>query len=317
MNARQRKYVYGPVASRRLGRSLGVDLMPYKVCPFDCVYCQVGPTTVHTARRDVYQPTEEVLAELGAVLSAGVEADYVTLSGSGEPTLHAELGRIVAAVKEMTEIPPAVLTSGALLSDPEVRRGLLPADLILPSLDAGDEETFARVNRPCRGVTLAGVLEGLRALRREYAGQIRLEILLVAGVNDSDEQIASLKAAIDPIRPDAIDLNTVTRPPAEAGPRPLAPQALERIRQMLGGRARIIASPAAAEPRAGNVRREDALAVIRRRPCTIDDLAAALRCHRQEAAKIVEALAEEGAAAARRQHGKTYYQAPGGARRMQ
>ena len=192
-NAKKRKYVYGPVPSRRLGRSLGVDLVPFKTCPFDCVYCQLGRTTRHTARRDDYVDADEVLAELREVLAGGVQADYVTLSGSGEPTLHRQLGRIIAGIKDLTSIPLAVLTNAALLSDPEVRRALLRADLIVPSLDAGEAETFARVNRPCPEVTFESVVAGLEALRREYHGTIRLEVLLVEGLNDGDGQIAALK----------------------------------------------------------------------------------------------------------------------------
>ena len=309
MSDKNRKYVYGPVASRRLGRSLGVDLVPFKVCPFDCIYCQLGRTTVHTTQRREYQPTDELLAELGEVLARGAAADCVTLGGSGEPTLHSELERIVAAIKGMTDIPLAVLTNSALLSDPDVRKALARADLIAPSLDAGDEQTFIRINRPCTGVTFADVVEGLKALRREYAGRIQLEVLLVEGVNDSDDQIAALKAVIDRIRPDTIDLNTVTRPPAEADARPLTRAALERVRLILGPRAQVIASVAAAQATCGAVSAEDILAVVRRRPCTIDDLAAALGCHRLDAAKLVAGLEAKGAVTATRQDGRIYYQA--------
>jgi len=309
MNATKRKYVYGPVPSRRLGRSLGVDLVPFKVCPFDCTYCQLGRTTSHTARRRAYHPTEAVLAELREVLAGGVEADYVTLSGSGEPTLHRDLGRIVEAIKAMTDIPLAVLTNGALLGDPQVRRALLPADLIAPSLDAGDETTFRRINRPCEGVTFDSVVAGLKALRAEYDGRIALEVLFVAGVNDGDEEVDRLKAVIEAVGPDSVDLNTVTRPPAESDARPVTGASLERIAARLGPEARIIAARTAAETGGGAVSAEDVLAMLRRRPCTLDDLADALRCHRWEAAKVVARLQEAGRVADRRQDGRTYFQA--------
>jgi len=306
MSARKRKHVYGPVPSRRLGRSLGVDLVPYKVCPFDCTYCQVGRTTVHTDRRDAYLDADEVLAEVREALAAGPECDYVTLSGSGEPTLHADLARIVAAIKAMTDVPLAVLTNSALLSDPAVRQALLPADLIVPSLDAGDAETFARVNRPCAGVTFEKVLDGLKALRREYAGRIRLEVLLVAGLNDSDEQVAALRAAIDAIGPDAVELNTVTRPPADDDARAVAPDDLERIRRALGPKARIVAGYTGADAVAGDVTGDDVLALVRRRPCTIDDLAAGLQCHRWEAEKVVAALHAAGKVTREDRAGRSY-----------
>lgn len=309
MTEKKRKYVFGPVPSRRLGRSLGVDLVPYKVCSYDCVYCQVGRTTTKTAHRREYVPTEEVLAELREVLSAGVECDYVTLSGSGEPTLHGDLARIVAAVKEMTEVPLAVLTNGSLLGEAGVRRAILPADAILPSLDAGDEETFARVNRPCPEVSFQSMVAGLKALRGEYAGRIWVEVMLVAGVNDGDDQVRKLKTILEAVRPDRIDLNTVTRPPADADARPVAAPDLERICAMLGPKAQVIAPHVGVEARSGPVGREEVLAMLRRRPCTLDELVAVLACHRWEVAKLLGQLAEQGAVVDRRQGGKLYYQA--------
>ena len=178
------RYVFGPVASRRLGRSLGVDLVPFKVCPLDCIYCQLGATVDLTTRRAAYVPVDEVLDELRRRLGEGVAADHVTLSGSGEPTLHSELATIVAEIKRMTTIPLAVLTNGMLLGEAEVRRALLPADVVIPNLDAGDEATFQRINRPATGLTLAGLVDGLIAFRREFRGRLLLEVFLVAGIND-------------------------------------------------------------------------------------------------------------------------------------
>jgi len=168
MTDKHHKLIFGPVPSRRLGRSLGVDLVPYKVCSYDCIYCQVGKTTRKTATRDEYVPTDEVLAELAQVFEAGCECDYVTLSGSGEPTLHRDVGRIIARIKELTDTPVAVLTNGSLLSDPQVRKDLMQADLVVPSLDAADPETFEAINRPCAGLDFDAMVEGLAAFRREY-----------------------------------------------------------------------------------------------------------------------------------------------------
>ena len=308
MKARKHQHVYGPVPSRRLGLSLGVDLVPFKVCPLDCTYCQVGRTTVHTTDRGVYIPAEEILAELQAVLDTGIRADYITLSGSGEPTLHAELGRIIASIKQMTEIPLAVLTNSTLLGDPKVREALLPADLIVPSLDAGDEATFAAVNRPCAGVTLASVVEGLKALRREYTGQIRLEVLLVAGLNDRDDQIAAIKAVADEIAPDAIELNTVTRPPADAEAEGASLETLLRARTILGPKARIVPLHSGEGAATGGVSADDVLAMVSRRPCTLADLAAGLGCTRSDAERIVAALVSEGKIDRRLQDNRTYYQ---------
>jgi len=309
MTDKKRQYVFGPVPSRRLGRSLGVDLVPLKVCCFDCIYCQVGRTTRHTARRDVYVPTDAVLAELADRLAAGCGADVVTLSGSGEPTLHADLGRIVREIKAMTDLPVAVLTNGALLSDPGVRADVAPADLVLPSLDAADEETFRLVNRPCAGLTFASLVEGLKALRREYAGTIRLEAFFLAGVNDGDDHVGRLKALIDEIGPDRIDVNTVARPPADAEARPAPPQRLKAICAILGPTAGVIAPLPAPRVRVGAIGREDVLTMLRRRPCTVRDVADGLGCHHGEAVKLLEHLVREGDAGTRRQDDRTYYHA--------
>ena len=174
-------HLFGPVPSRRLGRSLGVDLVPRKTCPYDCIYCEVGPTTQKTITRLDYQ-ADEIMAELAAYLHQGPPPlDYITLAGSGEPTLNLGLGRIIRRLKALTGTPVAVLTNGALLYLPEVRDELKLADLVLPSLDAAREESFRAINRPLPDYPLSRLIEGLEAFRREYAGQIWLEILLLQG----------------------------------------------------------------------------------------------------------------------------------------
>ena len=299
------KHLYGPVPSRRLGRSLGVDLVPFKVCPFDCVYCQLGRTTIHTARRDVYVPTEEILAELADKLSSGPTCDYITLAGSGEPTLHSDLGRIVSAIKEMTDIPLAVITNGALLSEPEVRTALAQVDLVVPSLDAGDAETFEKINRPCPEITFESVVEGLKAFRREFNGRMDLEVFLVSGINDSESQVRKIKAIADEIGPDHIEINTATRPTAEKYVHAVPHERLLELCKIMGPNARIIAAHDAPAEKAGDVRRDDILAMLGRRPCTIEDISVGLQCHRQEAAKLVAQLIEDGLITASRQGDKS------------
>ncbi len=310
MTKRAYKHLFGPVPSRRLGRSLGVDLVPLKLCPFDCIYCQLGRTSLKTAQRKAYVPAEEVLRELADFIASGAERDYITLSGSGEPTLHSDLGRIIRSIKEMTDTPVAVLTNGALLWDVQVRGELAPADVVLPSLDAGDEETFQRINRPCSEVSFERLVEGLKAFRDEYAGRIHLEVFLVAGVNDSDEQVRKIRAVAGEIRPDRIDVNTVARPPAEPDARAVEPDKLERLREILGPTAQIIAPlpPVQGSDRA-NV--QTVLAMLRRRPCTVADCARALNCHSAEAAKLLEQLSRQGAVVARSVSGQVYYQVRG------
>ena len=236
------KYLFGPVPSRRLGLSLGVDLIPPKTCPFDCIYCEVGPTTVKTRARREYIPAAAILAELEDYFGgAGPVPDYVTLAGSGEPTLNRGLGRIIARLKEITTAPVAVLTNGALLNDPEVRRELRQADVILPSLDAVSPELFQTINRPVAGLTAADLIAGLKALRAEYAGQIWLEVLLLRRLNDSPEELAKLKETLELIRPDKVHLNTAVRPVVEDYALPLSTEELTEVAAFFGERAEVIA----------------------------------------------------------------------------
>ena len=310
MSPSQRKYIFGPVPSRRLGRSLGVDLVPHKVCSFDCIYCQVGRTTVKTTRRDAYAPTDEVLAELREVLSSGVACDYVTLSGSGEPTLHADLGRIISAIKTMTDVPVAVLTNGSLLGDPAVRSDLAQADLVVPSLDAGDAETFEKINRPCEGIDFDSYVQALKDFRSEFAGRLHLEVFLAAGVNDDEEQVGRIRALIDEIGPDHVDVNTVARPTADADVQAVAPDRLRRLCELLGPLARIVVPAPERLDTAGTARPDEVLAMLRRRPCTLDDLAVGLDCRRDALAELLDELIRDGCVVSTDQQGRTYFCAP-------
>lgn len=212
------KYVFGPVSSRRLGRSLGIDLLPFKTCSLDCIYCECGWTTTRTLERRDWVDTEAVLAELDAVLGAAPDLDYVTFSGSGEPTLHSGIGRVIAHLK--THYPQyrvAVLTNATLLGDAGVQEELLAADLVVPSLDAATRKAFARVCRPVRGVHVEALIEGIAAFRRRYAGLMLLEMFIAPGINDSEAELAAFKAAAQYIAPDAIQLNFLDRPGPEEG----------------------------------------------------------------------------------------------------
>lgn len=271
-------HLFGPVPSRRLGRSLGVDLVPRKTCPFDCIYCEVGPTTNQTETRLEYQ-AEAILAELAAYLDQGPpQLDYITLAGSGEPTLNLDLGRIIGRIKALTGVPVAVLTNGALLYRPEVRRELQAADLVLPSLDAAREESFRAINRPLTDYPLSRLLAGLEAFRREYAGQIWLEILLLKGINDSLEDLDALRRALRQLAPDKVQLNTAVRPGVEDYARPLNLVEMDAIATYLEGDVdvEVIASGnGAAKPAAAC---EDTILVemLARRPMTAADLARVL-----------------------------------------
>lgn len=291
------KHLFGPVPSRRLGMSLGVDLVPAKVCSYNCVYCECGRTTTPTARRDEYVPVDEVLAELGRFLEENPAPDYITLSGSGEPTLNIRLGEVIDFIKSRSrDIPVAVLTNGSLLSDPQVRRELLPADLVLPSLDAASEATFRRMDRPVHAVRLADCIQGLVDFRGEFAGRIWVEVMILAGYNDNPEDLRLLREALVRIAPDRIQLNTLDRPGVLSDLRAVSPETLERIREDWGlEHVEIIAAVAR---RQGPAYRRDTEAAIRdtiaRRPCTVEDLEGILGLHANEVNKYLGTLEADG-----------------------
>jgi wyosine [tRNA(Phe)-imidazoG37] synthetase (radical SAM superfamily) len=305
-----RPHIFGPVPSRRLGRSLGVDPIPFKTCCYDCVYCQLGRTTNLTGERKAYVAATTLIGELEAWLARDETADYITLSGSGEPTLSTEIGEVIAWAQAHTQIPVAVLTNGGLLWRADVRWQVAKADLLIPSLDAATEDVFRRVNRPAPGLELAEVINGLVAARSECRGQIWLEVMLVAGLNDSDEHLRALRDAIDRIGPQRVQVNTVVRPGAEPIAQAVSQDVLDRARQLLGPSAEVVVPrsehPGSYAPTSG-VR--DVLALLHRRPCTLGDVADGLGLHLNEVAKHMEALLERSAVRAVVEAGTTYYAA--------
>jgi wyosine [tRNA(Phe)-imidazoG37] synthetase (radical SAM superfamily) len=269
-------HLFGPVPSRRLGRSLGVDLIPPKTCPYDCIYCEVGPTTHQTSQRFSYQP-DTIIRELETYLKdASQLPDVITLAGSGEPTLNLGLGRIIRVIKDLSHIPMAVLTNGALLHVSEVRQELAAADIVLPSLDSARDETYRLINRPLPELTLDSLLQGLRAFRREYRGRIWLEVMLLAGLNDTDEELTLLREAFKEIAPDQIQLNTAVRPVVKTYARALDKAEMDRAAAFLGGPVEVIASFDREEIAQLGCQDEDLVEMLSRRPMTAKDIAAAL-----------------------------------------
>lgn len=291
----ENRHVFGPVPSRRLGRSLGVDLVPFKTCTYNCVYCQLGRTTNLTTERAEYVPANEVIREIRDVLDQSVPPDYVTLSGSGEPTLHTGLGEIIRAVKETCDVPVAILTNGSLLGDPEVGEACQAADLVIPSLDAADPKMFQAVNRPHREIGFFNMVDGIVRFRDHFAGQLWLEVFLLYGVTGVPPYVRLLLPFIERLNPDRVQINTAVRPTAETLARPVPGEDLEEIAQMIGPNAEVIASAGAPQKQGEHlVQREDVLAMIRRRPCSIEDVATGLGIHRNEAVKYVELLTADG-----------------------
>jgi len=290
------KYVFGPVPSRRLGRSLGVDLVPYKTCTFDCIYCDLGRTTHKTISRGFFVSPEEIQRELELTLpTLQRKPDYITLSGSGEPTLNQNMGDIIHSIKRVTSIPLAVLTNGSLLYIEDVRRELMEADVVLPSLDAVNPLTFECVNRPHLSLKIEEIISGLIRLRNQYRGQIWLEIVFCRGVNDEAQEISKFKEVIERIQPDRVQLNTPVRPPAEEFAYPLTPDQLEEIRKKLGEKAEIIsefAAPLGAE--LDSVKDTEILNLIKRRPCTTEDISKGLGLRIDEVAKHLAHMSRTG-----------------------
>lgn len=238
------KYIYGPIKSRRLGLSLGLSLSLDKTCNFDCIYCQWGRTPVTVSERKEYARVEAIISELKSwLLSHPQEAKelrFVTLSGLGEPTLNTRIGELISQARKATGASIAVITNSTLLGDPVVRRQILEADLIVPSLDAVDPEIFKKIDRPCAAIKLDEIIGGLVALRKEFRGKIWLEVMLVAGVNDDIRHIKELNKAIRRINPDKIQLNSPVRSTAEKNVFPVERAKLEKIRDILGNKAEII-----------------------------------------------------------------------------
>ncbi len=295
MSVPGKRHVYGPVPSRRLGRSLGVDLVPFKTCTYDCLYCQLGRTTRKTLQRREYLPVDALLQDVKAALACNPAADYLCLAGSGEPTLHSRIGEVIRGIKGLTHIPVAVLTNGALLWDRQVRRSLMAADLVLPSLDAGDPASFRYVNRPHPDLSFDQILEGLLAFRREYPGPIWLEVFLIAGATGTVLAADRIADQVRRIRPDRVQLNTVARPPAEGYVFPVPDCLLKSIRPLFGARTEVIAAftkGGGATVRGASAKR--VLELLARRPCTLEDIAAGLGIHRMETAKRLEALRQAG-----------------------
>jgi len=313
MTAAHVRHVFGPVWSRRLGRSLGIDLIPFKTCTFDCVYCQLGRTTEKTATRREYVPLTDVLSEVERKLDAGPAPDFLTLSGSGEPTLYSRIGDLIAALHERTTLPAAVLTNSSLLWDPAVRAEILAADLVLPSLDAGDETIFQHVNRPVASLTLERIVAGLVAFRREFRGPIWLEVFLLGGLTAVPERADDIARIVERLAPDRVQINSVARPPLEEFAFPVPVDTQRQLARRFPGRVEIVAAMVAAAPGGGAAEAsdEDILALIRRRPVTLDDITLGLGWPRAEVVKHLDHLTRAGMVAPVRVQHEVYFRPAG------
>jgi len=290
------KHIFGPVLSRRLGLSLGVDLVEHKTCSLNCIYCECGNTDRLTIERKEYVSAQAVIEELRDFLSRGEELDYITFSGSGEPTLNTGIGRIIKFLK--TEFPKykvALLTNGTLFSDDSLISDVLDVDLIIPSLDAVSDEVFRRLNRPHKDLSVEKIIEGMKNLRKRYNGQIYLEIFIVPGLNDSDGEIESLSRVARELRPDRIQLNSLDRPPAVSGVKKAEYSNLLKLAVRFEPVAEVIGRYS---PREMNIQKSEIMDIIittiKRRPCTREELRQLLGLRMKEVDETLDRLLQDG-----------------------
>lgn len=302
------KYVFGPVPSRRLGFSLGVDLVPFKTCSLDCTYCQLGKTTHKTIERKAFTSLDDTVAELKSALQQHQKVDYITLAGSGEPTLSTQLGAIIASIKEITATPVAVLTNGTLLHQGEVREELLAADVVIPSLDTVSQDIFTLINRPHPELTVAQMITGLESFRRVFSGQLWLEILLVRGINDSPEELTKIKDVLSSIGLDMIQLNTPVRPVTDRSCKPLTPQELACCKEILGEPCEVIAAFDGRQHVLEVNLQEKICAMLSRRPLNLSEVADSLGMGREQTTEILTLLEKEGKIEFQKHGVECYYQ---------
>ena len=300
--------IFGPVPSRRLGFSLGVDTIPFKTCSLNCIYCQLGRTINKTIQRKEYIAADDISREIEEVLREGKRIDYITFSGSGEPTLNSEIRRMISRIKELTSIPLAILTNGTLLYRPRIREDLMEADLVIPSLDTVTQEIFEMVNRPHPSLKIEKVITGIDSFSQEFNGKVWLEIMVVKGINDSLEEIEKAAQVIKQMNLEKIQLNTVVRPPAEEFARPLTREDLNNIKTVLGKKCEIIAEFKRATQKAYKRDVEKSiLSMVKRRPVTLVDISHSLGLHRNEIIKYVETLEKKHQVKTEVHSGERYY----------
>jgi len=306
--------IFGPVPSRRLGLSLGVDVVPSKTCTFNCIYCQAGETTRKTIRRREYFSTRSVLSQFDDVRRSARAFDFITFSGNGEPTLARNIGGIIRGLKKRSSKPIAVITNGSLLYREEVRRDISLADVVMPSLDAASEEVFKRINEPASGLKLDRIIDGLVEFRKMFRGRIWLEVMFVKGVNDSSREIARIREVLADIAPDQIDLNTVVRPPRRIDAKPVSGGALKEIARKFSEIApvTIIAATGRKAPRrTPSDLRGELVALLSRRSCTLDDIVKALGLERKVAQLALHRLGAEERISVEEFDGRTYFKIAG------
>ena len=305
------KHLFGPVPSRRLGISLGVDLVPHKVCSLNCVYCEVGRTTNLTIERNEYVPLQDILNELKHYLDQKPELDYITFSGAGEPLLHNGIGKVITFIKEnYPQYKLALLTNSTLLYDENVRNEILGIDLLLPSLDAVSEKVFKKINRPNPKLDNNKIIEGLIKFSKDFSGTIWLEVFIVPGLNDTTEELELLKNVIKDIAPDQVQLNTLDRPGTESWIEPVTKNRIEEIAELLKPLPVEIIAKFQSRNKIRSYHKDveqQIIETIKRRPCTDKDLSEMLGIHINEINKYLSELLHEGSVTTQQQERGTFF----------
>ena len=302
-------HLFGPVPSRRFGRSLGIDLTPYKTCNFDCIFCQLGKTTEKTMDRREYVPVEEVTGELGDWIKSSGEADYITLAGSGEPTLHSRFGEVIVFAREALDIPVALLTNGALLGNADVRAAAAKANVVKISLSAGDPASFKYINRPHPDLVFEDIIKGMQTFREEFSGELWLEVFMLWGVNSTQKEVSQIAELAQSIRPDRIQLNTAVRPPSEGFVHPMPKENLEQLTGYFSPPAEVIAEFSSDFSPSTQANEETLLAMLQRRPCTAKEISTVLGLHPNEVSKYIGKLERTNQIHATTAKGSSYYTA--------
>ncbi|OGD17413.1 MAG: hypothetical protein A2Y69_07120 [Candidatus Aminicenantes bacterium RBG_13_59_9] len=304
-------HIFGPVPSRRLGKSLGIDLIPFKTCCLDCLYCECGKTTVHTLEMKEYVAAREIIREIDAFLSGAPALDVITFAGSGEPTLNTALPEVLRHVRaRYPQYKTALLTNGSLLYLEEVRQGALPFDFVLPSLDAVRQQTFEKINQPAGGLSNRKVIDGLIAFSKMYSGILWVEVFIIPGINDDETELALFKETLGRISLDRVHLNTLDRPPAFAGVQPASPERLRQIARLLAPLpVEIVSRKSEAGPRISLSRRDIDyfLATLRRRPMTVEDLSVTLGKNINEMYVLLDTLISRKLVTTRIVGDRTFY----------
>jgi len=301
------KTIFGPVPSRRFGLSLGVDLVPFKTCSLNCVFCHLGQTTHKTITRKEYVPLKMVLSELEAWLKTDGRADYITLSGSGEPTLHSRFGEVLSFIKIKGDIPTVLLTNGTLLTLPEVREAASHADVVKVSLSVWNQDYFKWINRPHPELHFKQVVEGQKTFRTQYKGQLWMEVFLVDGMNSIQVDVQKIATLAKEIAPDRIQLNTAVRPPAEEFVTALSKDEMEELASLFNPKAEVISEFDGIQDNSMKINENVIFSILKRRPCTAEQIADTFGMHLNEVSKYLGKLIRKGKIQITRSKDVEYY----------